>query len=148
MKAIILSLLFVFVSFGSVSMADESIEASNDSSVQILDLIVGIQQTYSQASGLQAKVVEILAGDGMNPTRMILVLNTGYQDSKIFELDIMMYSVRRIVFLNTDVIVINYVQDDFDNMDDMNPVQKNRSVTLQVLRNDDGTLSNQIKILK
>ena len=148
MKGIILSLLFVLVSFGSVSMADESIEASTDSSVQILDLIVGVQQTYSQASGLQAKVVEILAGDGMNPTRMILVLNSGYQDSKIFELGIMMYSVRRIVFLNTDVIVINYVQDDFDNMDEMNPVQKNRSVTLQVLRNEDGTLSNQLKILK
>lgn len=148
MKTIIISMLFVLVTFGSFAHASDSIEASNDESVKILDLIVGVKQTYSQASGLEAKVFEILGGDGMNPTRMILVINTGLEDSKIFELDVMMYSVKRIVFLNTDVIVINYVQDDFDNTDDQNPVQVNRSITLQVLRNEDGSLANQIKVLK
>ena len=147
MKALALSLLFVLLSFGQVTNASESIEATIDNNLQILDLVTGIHTTYSQASGLDAKVVEILAGDGMNATRMILVLNTGYQDTKIFELGVMMSSVSRIVFLNTDIVVINYVQDDFDNMEDMNTVQKNRSITIQVLRNADGTLSNQIKIL-
>lgn len=148
MKALIVSSLLVLLSFTQVSFANQTLEATADDTVKILDLVVGVNQAYSRSSELQAKVVEILVGDGMNPTRMILVLSTGLEESKIFELDAMMYSVKRITFLNTDVIVINYVQDDFDNMDEMNPVQKNRSITLQVLRNEDGTLSNQIKILK
>ena len=147
MKALILSSFLILLSFGQVSYASESIEASTDDSVKILDLVIGVHQTYSTASELEAKVIEILAGDGMNHTRMILILNTGYQDTKIFELGVMMSSVSRVVFLNSDVIVINYVQNDFDNMDDMNQVEKNRSISIQVLRNADGTLSDQIKII-
>ncbi|MFA6236824.1 MAG: hypothetical protein WC635_05800 [Bacteriovorax sp.] len=145
MKALFLSALFVVMSLGNISMASETIKASTDEREKILELVVGVQQTYSKASELEAKVIEILGGDGMNPTRMYLILNTGYQDSKTFELGIMMYSVKRIVFLDIDTIVINYVQDDLSS--EM-PVQVNRSITVKVLRNKDGSLSDQIKILK
>lgn len=131
----------------AATFANETIEASKGE-LQVLDLVVGVHQTYSATSELQAKVVELLGGDGMNPTRMVLVLNTGYHDSKVFELQEMMLSVRRITFLAKDVIVVNYVQDSFDNADDMNPIQVNRSVTIKVLRNADGTLADNIEIVK
>ncbi len=141
-------LLVLLLSISAATFAESNIEASNESDLQILDLVVGVHRTYSQTSGLEAKVIEILAGDGMNAERMILILNTGYQDTKIFVLDEMMVEVKRITFLAKDVVVINYIQDSFDNADDMNPIQVNRSITLQVLRNADGTLANEIKVLK
>ncbi|AUN99666.1 hypothetical protein DOM21_02475 [Bacteriovorax stolpii] len=145
MKSFILA---IALAFSTASFANDSIEASNASELKILDLVIGVQQTYSVTSELQAKVVEILAGDGMNATRMILVLNTGYQDSKVFELDEMMYEVKRIVFLAKDVIVINYVQDSFDDAEAMNPIQVKKSITIKVLRNADGTLADKIEIVR
>ncbi len=145
MKSFILA---IALAFSAVSFANDSIEASNASGLKILDLVIGVQQTYSVTSELQAKVVEILAGDGMNATRMILVLNTGYQDSKVFELDEMMYEVKRIVFLAKDVIVINYIQDSFDDAEAMNPIQVKKSITIKVLRNADGTLADKIEIVR
>lgn len=145
MKSFILA---IALTFSAVSFANDSIEASNASELKILDLVIGVQQTYSVTSELQAKVVEILAGDGMNATRMILVLNTGYQDSKVFELDEMMYEVKRIVFLAKDVIVINYIQDSFDDAEAMNPIQVKKSITIKVLRNADGTLADKIEIVR
>lgn len=144
MKSLIMAIALMV---SAATFANETIEASKGE-LQVLDLVVGVHQTYSATSELQAKVVELLGGDGMNPTRMVLVLNTGYHDSKVFELQEMMLSVRRITFLAKDVIVVNYVQDSFDNADDMNPIQVNRSVTIKVLRNADGTLADNIEIVK
>lgn len=141
-----LALLFTLM-ISAVSFADTTIEASKGE-LEILDLIVDVHRTYSQTSELDAKVFELLGGDGMNPTRMILVLNTGYHDSKVFELGEMMWKVTRVVFLAKDVIVINYIQDTFETLEDMEPFQVKKSVTIQVLRNADGTLANEIKILK
>lgn len=135
------------LSFSAFANSTVTAEANN-SELQILDLVVGVTQTYSKTSELSAKVVEILGGDGMNPTRMVLVLSTGYEDTKIFNLDPMFYSVTRIVFLAKDVVVINYLQDSFDNDTDMNSIQVKKSITIQVLRNADGTLANEVKILE
>lgn len=146
MKNIIIS-IFALISLSSAFAADK-IEASNASELSVLDLVLDVHRTYSKTSELEAKVVEVLAGDGMNATRMILILNTGYHDTKLFELGDMMVAVKRITFLAKDVVVINYIQDSFDNAEDMNPIQINKSVTIQVLRNADGTLANEIKILK
>lgn len=139
-----LALTLSFSTFANTTVTAEE----NNSELQILDLVVGVTQTYSKTSELNAKVVEILGGDGMNPTRMVLVLSTGYHDTKIFNLDPMFYSVTRIVFLAKDVVVINYLQDSFDNDVDMNTIQVKKSITIQVLRNADGTLANEVKILK
>ncbi|NOT78158.1 MAG: hypothetical protein HOP07_04050 [Bacteriovoracaceae bacterium] len=139
-----LALTLSFSTFANTTVTAEE----NNSELQILDLVVGVTQTYSKTSELNAKVVEILGGDGMNPTRMVLVLSTGYEDTKIFNLDPMFYSVTRIVFLAKDVVVINYLQDSFDNDVDMNTIQVKKSITIQVLRNADGTLANEVKILK
>ncbi len=144
MKALIIAAL---LSLSAVSFADTTIEAHpQDSDLSILDLVVGVKQTYSVTSELQAKVVELLAGDGMNATRMVLTLNTGYNDSKVFELGEMMVEVKRIVFLAKDVIVINFTQDSFDAND--NQILVNRSITIQVQRNADGTLADSIKVLE
>jgi hypothetical protein len=148
MKLFIL-LLSITLSASLFARESSTITAENDKSdLQILDLVVGIKRTYSQTSQLDAKVVELLGGDGMNPTRMVLILSTGYQDTKIYELGIMMYEARRIVFLDKDVVVINYTQDSFKDDDSMTPIQVNKSITIQVLRNADGTLANEVKILK
>ena len=144
MKSLILALT---LAFSATVFAGSSAEASKGSELQVLDLVVGVHQTYSQTSELEAKVVEVLAGDGMNAVRMVLVLRTGYETAKIYELQDMMASVRRITFLAKDVVVINYIQDSFDNADDMNPIQVNKSVTIKVLRNADGSLADKIEIL-
>ena len=144
MKSLILALT---LAFSATVFAGSSVEASKGSELQVLDLVVGVHQTYSQTSELEAKVVEVLAGDGMNAVRMVLVLRTGYETAKIYELQDMMASVRRITFLAKDVVVINYIQDSFDNADDMNPIQVNKSVTIKVLRNADGSLADKIEIL-
>ena len=142
-------IMFLALSLSFSSFANTTVTAeANNSELQILDLVVGVTQTYSKTSELSAKVVEIIGGDGMNPTRMVLVLSTGYQDTKIFNLDPMFYSVTRIVFLAKDVVVINYLQDSFDHDTDMNSIQVKKSITIQVLRNADGTLANEIKILE
>ena len=144
MKALIFAAM---LSLSAVSFADTTIEAEQTGSeLNILDLVVGIKQTYSETSGLQAKVIELLAGDGMNATRMVLAINTGYFDSKVFELDEMMVEVKRITFLAKDLIVINFTQDSFDEND--NQVLVNRSLTIKVQRNADNTLADSIVILK
>ena len=142
MKALFLVAL---LTFSAITFASETIEAQkNSSELSILDLVVGINRTYSETSGLEAKVVELLAGDGMNASRMVLILNTGYQDTKIFELDEMMVAVRRITFLAKDVVVINYSQDSFDEND--NQIIINKSMTIEVKRNTDNNLADTVEV--
>lgn len=145
MKKIIATLMFCLLSFSAFSA--ETIPASKEDSIRILDLVVGIKQTYSRASELEAKVVELLAGDGMNPTRMVLVLGTGnpMEENRIFELGEMMYEVTRITFTDIDEILINYTQDTFDQND--NTIQVKKSMKIKVLRNADKTLTGEIQIL-
>jgi hypothetical protein len=145
MKKIATVLLLCLLSFPAFS--SETIPATQDESVRVLDLVVGIKQTYSKASELEAKVVELLAGDGMNPTRMVLVLGTGdpMEANRIFELSPMMYEVTRITFTDIDQIQINYTQDSFDEND--NTIQVKKSMKIQVLRKADRSLTGEIKIL-
>lgn len=146
MKKIILALMF-FLSINSSSFATEIIQANKDENIRILDLVVGLQSTYSQTSQLEAKVFELLAGDGLNPVRLALVLGTGdpYQEKRIFELNERVYSVRRITFAAKDLIVINFTQDTFDANEEV--IQINRSLKILVLRNEVGELTGEIKIL-
>lgn len=145
MKAMIL-LAIAFLSV--TAFAETNIKRLSDNNeLQILDLIVGVKQTYSKSSGLEAKVIEVLAGDGMNPTRMILVLRDAetYQ-AHMYELSVMMYQLTRITFLDIDTIVINYVQDTFDNVDDMNVIQVKKSLKIKALRDADKNLSGEISV--
>jgi hypothetical protein len=148
MKKLIVLLSLAMFSFGSFASSEIKAESS-DSSLKILELVVGIKSTYSKSSELDAKVVELLGGDGMNPTRMVLVLNTGY-DSKTFELGEMMYQVDRITFSDIDTIVINYTQDTFgdlgnmDDLDDYEQIQVKRSMEIKVVRDSKGQLSDKI----
>ncbi|MGZ3787500.1 MAG: hypothetical protein ACXVLQ_03205 [Bacteriovorax sp.] len=145
MKKILLASFLVLFSLSS--FADDIIKSSKDPGLSVLDLVVGIHQTYSKTSELDAKVVELLGGDGMNPTRMVLILGTGdpMEENRIFELGEIMYEVTRITFLDKDLIVINYTQDTFDQND--RTIQVKRSMEIQALRNNDGELSGEIKIL-
>lgn len=143
MKKLIVSFTVIMMSFSA--FAADKISASKDEAMQMLDLVVGVHQTYSEASQLQAKVIEILGGDGMNPTRMILSLSTGYTDSpRLFDLGKMMFGVTRITFLGKDVIVINYTQDSFEDADAMVPVQIQKSLKITALRNVKGELTEEI----
>lgn len=146
MKKIAAVLLFSFMAFSAFS--SDVIQASQDENLKILDLIVGVKLTYSQTSQLEAKVVEILAGDGMNPTRMFLVLGTGnpMEKNRIFDMGEMMAEATRITFLDKDLIVINYIQDNLDQNGD--PVQEKHTMKIQILRNGSGELSGEIKIIK
>lgn len=144
MKKIIIALLVSVMA--ATSFASEIQKADNEEALKILDLVVGVKQTYSQTSELQAKVIEILAGDGMNPTRMVLVLSSGnpMEENRIFVLGEMMVEATRITFLDKDLIVINFTQDNFDQND--NTILVKRSITIEVLRNEKGELSGEIKI--
>ncbi len=144
MKKLIVLLSLSLLSFGAFAATEIKAE-SNESSLKILELVVGIKSTYSKASQLDAKVVELLGGDGMNPTRMVLVVNSGY-DSKTFELGEMLYSVDRITFSDIDTLVINYTQDSFDNVDDMNQVQVKRSMEVKIVRDSKGQLTDKVLI--
>lgn len=131
-------------------MATETISRLDDNhELQVLDLVVGIHQTYSKSSGLEAKAIELLGGDGMNPTRIVLVLrdsNVYTQGAQMYELQTMLYKVTRITFLDIDTIVINYIQDSFDNADDMNQIQIKKSMKIKALRNADKTLSGEVVV--
>lgn len=144
MKKMIIALLISLMA--ASTFASEIQKADNDETLRVLDLVVGVKQTYSKTSELEAKVIEILAGDGMNPTRMVLILSTGnpMEENRIFTLGEMMVEATRITFLDKDLIVINYTQDDFDQND--NTILVKRSLTIEVLRNEKGELSGEIKI--
>lgn len=113
----------------------EKIESNPSSEYQLLDLVLDVHHKYSETSGLMAKVVELLAGDGVNATRMVLILNEGYGEAaKAFELPTMLSSVRRVTFLAKDVVVINYTQDSYEEQGDdfvFVPVRKSMKITLQ-----------------
>lgn len=146
MKTLITLLSVLTLSISAMAASEKSkVSASKEEAFQTLDLVVGVKQTYSQTSGLQAKVIELLGGDGMNPTRMVLALNTGYTESaKIYFLDsIMMYQVTRITFLAKDVIVINYQQDSFEG-EDLKQVQIKKSLKITVQRDAKGELTDEI----
>lgn len=145
MKKTILVIALVLTAFQTFAV--DRLQKSNESALEILDLVVDVHSTYSQASGLQAKVVELLGGDGMNPTRMALVLSTGYGEaSQVYMLETMLYSVTRVTFLAVDTIVVNYLQDSFDNIEDMNPIQVKKSLKIKALRNSHGELSGEIEL--
>lgn len=144
MKSLIMALALA-LALSSMAYAGSEIESSKGE-LEILSLVVGVKQTYSKTSELEAKVVEILAGDGMNASRMVLVLNTGYHDIKVFELSEMMVEVTRVTFLAKDLIVINYTQDSFD--ENENQIVLKKSVTIKVNRNADNTLADSITIVE
>ncbi len=128
------------------SLAAEKIDASNDESLQILDSVVQVHRTYSQTSGYEAKLFELLGGDGMNPTRMVLLLNTGMggESSQVFQLGEMMYAVTRITFLAKDVIVVNYTQDSFADSEALVPIQVKKSMKITVQKDGKGQLTGSI----
>lgn len=144
MKKIIIGLLFSLLSLSV--FASEIVVSNKDENLSVLDLVISVKSTYSQSSELQAKVVELIAGDGMNPTRMVLIFSTGNPDAenKIFELPTMMYEVKRITFSNIDEIVINFTQDTFDQND--NTITIDRSIKINVFRDAKGELTNEIKV--
>ncbi len=145
MKKVILAIAIALTAFQS--FATDRVQKSNETSLEILDLVVDVHSTYSEASNLQAKVIELLGGDGMNPTRMALVLSTGYGEAPhVYMLDTMLYSVTRVTFLAIDTIVVNYLQDSFDNIEDMNPIQVKKSLQIKVLRNSNGELTGAIDL--
>ena len=154
MKKIFIALIALTMSVSAVAGHGESekqtVSAEKTSGYQLLDLVVGIKSTYSKAAELEAKVIELLGGDGMNPTRMALAVNTGiHGDSKVFMLDsIMMSEVTRITFLAKDVIVINFNYDTFDfSKDDAGTqIVAKGSVKITVKRNGIGEISDKIEV--
>jgi hypothetical protein len=142
-KKIIYSVIFLSLMSSFSVFAKTEISAENvDSELRILDLVVGVERTYSKASQLDAKIFEILAGDGLNPTRMILIFSNGMEDSKIFQLQELMYKVDRVVFSDIDTIVINFTQDSID--EEGNNIQLKRSIEVKIGRDTEGKLADKI----
>lgn len=142
MKSLIIAAL---LSLSLASFAGTTVEADREGSeLSVLSLVLGVKQTYSVTAGLEAKVVELLAGDGMNPTRMVLVLRDG-DDVKVFALQNMISEVRRITFLAKDVVVINYSQDSFDQAG--NNIVVLDSIKIKIKKNADNTLANTVEVL-
>lgn len=144
MKKLILACAVLIMSLQS--LAAEKINASNNESLQILDYVVQVHRTYSQTSGYEAKLFELLGGDGMNPTRTVLVLNTGIggESSQVFELGEMMYEVTRVTFLAKDVIVVNYTQDSFAESEALVPIKVKKSMKITVQKDGKDQLAGSI----
>lgn len=149
MKKIFIALMALALSVTTLAGEKQNISAETSEGHQILELVTGIKSTYSKASELEAKVIELLGGDGMNPTRMALTLRTGiHGDSKVFMLDtIMMYEVTRVTFLAKDVIVVNYNYDTFD-FSDANEKQivAKGSIKITVKRKANGELADTVEV--
>ncbi|MEA9355191.1 hypothetical protein SHI21_03220 [Bacteriovorax sp. PP10] len=142
MKSLI---LFALLTMSSLSFAQSSfIDARED--LAVLGLVVTQYSTYSETSGLEAKVVELLVGDGMNATRMALVVADGMGTSHVFELPEMMYEVKKVEFVGLDLIKVTYIQETFDA--DENTIKVEKSIKVQALRFKDGSLSDSIKVLE
>lgn len=148
MKNLIALVLLTF--FSLTTFAQEKVsKLEENNEFQILDLVLGIHQTYSKSSGLEAKAIELLGGDGMNPTRIVLVLrdsNDYFSGAHMYELGTMLYKVTRITFLDVDTIVINYLQDSFDNVDDTKQIQVKKSMVIKALRGVDKRLTGEITV--
>lgn len=141
MKSLILAIV---LSFSATAFAANSYSVEASEELSILSRIVGVQSTYSQASGLEARVFEVLAGDGMNAVRMAVVFSDGMGSSYGFMLDEMVRKVTRITFLAIDTVVVNYVQETFDAND--NVIEVKRSVTIKVDRFSDGSIADSITV--
>jgi hypothetical protein len=146
MKTLILALA---LTLSTGAFASATVEANKtESALQILDLVVGVKTTYSETSKLEAKVVELLAGDGVNALNLALVLSSGRGETpRVFSLSPMTSGATRITFLAKDLIVINYTQDSFKG-EDATPIVVKESLTIKVLRNADGSLAGKIEILE
>lgn len=140
-------MLFILMSFSAVSFANTTVQAEGaDSSSIILEVVQGIHQKYSPSAELEAKVVELLVGDGMNATRMVLVLKNGYGDSKVFELGEMIEEVQAVRFTSNNLVTIYYKQTTFNGNDEAVIVERN--LTVKVAKNADGSLSDSLTVLK
>lgn len=142
MKSLI---LFALLTMSSLSFAQSSfIDARED--LAVLGLVVTQYSTYSETSGLEAKVVELLVGDGMNALRMALVVADGMGTSHVFELPEMMYEVKKVEFVGKDLIKVTFIQETFDAAE--NTIKVEKSIKVQALRFKDGSLSDSLKIVE
>jgi hypothetical protein len=152
MNKLLLSSMVVLMSLSAYSQESGSsklVPAETSESLQILNSVSDVHAAYSASAGVYAKVISLLEGDGTNPMRMAISLNTGEGEgsSKVYILDyIMMSSVRRIAFLTRDSIVVNYDQDSFDNSDDLNPIIIKKSVLITLQRDKNGKLTNEVLV--
>lgn len=142
MKSLI---LFALLTISSLSFAQSSfIDARED--LAVLGLVVTPHSDYSEANRLQASVVPLLTGDGMNAITMALVVSDGMGSSYVFELNERVYNVTSVNFTGVDIITVDYVQNSLDAAG--NAVKVKGSVTVQALRYKNGTLSDSLKIIK
>ncbi len=127
MKSLI---LFALLTISSVSFAQSSfIDA--DESLNAISLVETQYKASSVESGLEASVVKLTDG------RMTLFVLSTSRDGYVFLLKEVVTSVASVEFAAKDIIVIKYVQGGVV-----------KSLTLQALRFQNGTLSDSLKILK
>lgn len=143
MKKFVLGLVLVLASLSSFA---GNIEAEKSESFDILTRVMAVHDTSSQASGLDAKVVELLAGDGMNPARIAVVFDGGFENSKVFVLDTMLLSVSRITFSAIDTVTINYLQETYDDVSDL-PIKVKKSLQIKVKRNENSELADSAEVI-
>lgn len=137
------STFIIFIALSSFAMAStgEAITSQTSESIyEILSRVLSVQTTYSQASNLDAKVVELTGGDGLNSTRVVILFNSGNLEDKIFALDTLLFSVDRIFFVEANTLLINYTQDSI-NKEGEN-IQVKKSLTIKVQRDVAGELTN------
>lgn len=144
MKKLFISILLSVMA--TTSFAGEILRSSTDKNLNVLDRVISVKDTFSKTSALEAKMIELLSSEGMNPTRVVLILGTGnpMEENRIFELEMPVLAASKITFVKKDLLVINYTQDSF-NDDGQNIIVK-RSIRIKVLRNEAGSLSGKISI--
>lgn len=155
MKKILFSLVAIMFISSAQGKADTLKGTEDNSNLgSILHLVTSAMSTGSYTSNLTVNLLSKVGGDGMNPTRIVLSLNSTVQTSTgkepgvfIYELDTMLKKVERVTFNAKDSIVINYIQETFVDAEDAQTVKDvKKSLIIKVLRNSKGDLINQIDI--
>lgn len=127
MKSLI---LFALLTISSVSFAQSSfIDA--DESLNAISLVETQYKASSVESGLEASIVKLTDG------RMTLFVLSTSRDGYVFLLNEVVTSVTSVEFAAKDIIVVKYLKGGAV-----------KSLTLQALRYQNGTLSDSLKILK
>jgi hypothetical protein len=130
------NLVLVLISCLGLQVQAKTIKETANDSLIAASMVERVIRAYSKSSSLDVKVVELLGGDGMNPTRMLLVLDGAY----VYDLGIVMLEVRRVVVSGIDEITINYSQDSIDEND--NNIVVKKSMKLKVTRDSRGNPSD------
>ncbi len=120
------------------------VKADDSATMIFLGTIADVKSSgYSVAADADAKVVQFLHGEGVNPYNSYLVINSG-GSPKVWPLLHSISDVSRITFSGLRELTVNYTQSTFDGKD--NETVEKKSIKVKFSTTEDGILNDHIEI--